>query len=86
MTNNNDNWKFQNYVRGSMLGLAVGVMAAYLYNRATEENLIVSGGERTSIGASDMIKVSLSILALVRQVTELGASSNTGNQGKSSSR
>ena len=76
MSDNNSNWKFETYVRGSVIGLMVGIIAAYLYTRATEENLLGDGGgERRSIGASDMVKISLSILSLVRQITDMGSSS-----------
>lgn len=77
MSNQNSNWKFQTYVRGSMIGLMVGIAAAYLYTRAAEENQLTDGIEDVApIGASDMVKVSLSILALVRQITELGGNSS----------
>lgn len=78
MSNRNDNWKFQTYVRGSLIGMAVGIVAAYLYTRAAEEYQLTDGKDKlTPIGASDMVKISLSILALVRQITELGSSASS---------
>lgn len=71
--NDNANWKVQTYVRGSVIGLLVGIAAAYLYTRAAEEN--AHHGQVTAVGAGDIVKVSLSILGLVRQITELGSSS-----------
>jgi hypothetical protein len=75
MSKRNDNWKTQTYIRGSLIGLIVGIIASYLYTRAAEEHQLMDGkNELTPIGASDMVKISLSILALVRQITELGSS------------
>ena len=79
--NENPNWKFETYVRGSIIGLMVGIVAAYLYTRAVEEN----NGQGISIGAGDMVKVSLTILGLVRQITELGSGSPNNNKKSSSS-
>lgn len=76
MSSNNNNWKFETYVRGSVIGLMVGIIAAYLYTRAAEENLLGDGEEHRTIGASDMVKISLTILGLVRQITDMGSSSS----------
>lgn len=66
-----NNRAMQTYVRGSLIGLAIGLLATYLYNRALEE----SGGnpDGPNVNAGDMVKVSLAVLALVRQITELGS-------------
>ncbi len=67
MSENNN--QMQSYVRGSLIGLTVGILAAYLYNRAVEE----SGSGDSKVNAGDIVKVSLAVLALVRQITELGS-------------
>ncbi len=67
---NSDGWKTQTYIRGGMIGLLVGVFAAYLYARAAEES--AAGNTPVRVGSSDLVKVSLGILGLVRQITELG--------------
>ncbi|PJF44728.1 MAG: hypothetical protein CUN55_02490 [Phototrophicales bacterium] len=66
----NESHKVQNYVRGSLIGLTVGLIAAYLYNRALQES---GNPEENKVNASDLVKVSLAVLALVRQITELGS-------------
>jgi hypothetical protein len=63
-------WKMQTYLRGGLIGLMVGLIAAHLYTRAAEE----TNGDKlpARVSASDLVKVSLAILGLVRQITELG--------------
>ncbi len=65
-----DDWKMTTYLKGGIIGLMVGIIAAHLYTRAAEE----SNGDNASasVRASDVVKVSLAILGLVRQITELG--------------
>ncbi len=72
-TNQND-WKTQMYIRGGLIGLLVGLIAAHLYTRASQE--ANEGTVRTPIAANDMVKVGLTILGLVRQITELGNTKN----------
>lgn len=66
----NESREVQNYVRGSIIGLAVGILAAYLYNRAIAES---GNPEEAKVNAGDIVKVSLAVLGLVRQITELGS-------------
>lgn len=64
--------KMQTYLRGGLVGLLVGLVAAHLYSRAADET--GNSPSTARIGSNDLIKVSLAILALVRQITELGGS------------
>lgn len=68
------NRKMQTYIRGGLLGLVVGLLAAHLYTRAAEETNASEGAVK--VGAMDIVKVSLAILTLVRQITELGTGNN----------
>ncbi len=66
-----DAWKFQAYVLGALLGLAVGLLAAHFFVRVSEE----SGQEGPArLKTMDALKLAISVLGLVRQVTDLGAS------------
>ena len=60
--------KSQIYVAGSIIGLAVGFLAAYFYNRAAEESENDDG-----LQATDFLKIALTLLGVVRQLTELGS-------------
>lgn len=55
------------YIRGSIAGLIIGLLAAYFYAKAADEN-----GNDKGISSSDFVKLGLAILGIVRQVTELG--------------
>ena len=73
MNDSNGDWKFQTYITGSLIGLVVGIIAAHLYTRAVEEN--AGGNSPDRLKANDMVKLGLSTLGLVRQITELGNTS-----------
>ena len=60
--------KSQTYFVGSLLGLAVGFLAAYFYVRAAEESDNAEG-----LKATDFVKIGLALLGLVRQITEMGS-------------
>ena len=57
------------YVVGGIVGLGIGLLAAYLFARASEEN----GNDDLHIGTIDMIKLAVAVLAIVRQVADLGS-------------
>lgn len=65
---NPTNPKAQTYVVGSLLGLAIGFLAAYFYVRAAEESENADG-----LQARDFISIGLALLGLVRQITEMGS-------------
>jgi len=57
------------YVVGGVLGLALGLLSAYLYLRAADEH----EKEPKQVKTMDAIKVAVALTALVRQITDLGA-------------
>lgn len=64
-------WKTQVYIIGAVVGLLLGLLSAYLYVRAARENSRVDRPKKVSTG--DAMKLSLSLLTLIRQIAELGA-------------
>jgi hypothetical protein len=52
-----------------VIGLAVGILAAYFYARAAEENPELRPAR---IKTMDAMKLAVALLAIVRQVTDLG--------------
>ncbi|NLX08697.1 MAG: hypothetical protein GXY36_03495 [Chloroflexi bacterium] len=62
-------WKTRTYVIGGVIGLAVGILAAYFYARAAEENPELRPAR---IKTMDAMKLAVALLAIVRQVTDLG--------------
>jgi hypothetical protein len=71
-TTPHNDWKPQVYLSGGLVGLLIGLMAAYFYARASEE----SAPDKPSparIKTMDALKLGVSLLALLRQITDLGA-------------
>lgn len=68
----NNNWKTTAYLAGGALGLLTGLAAAHLYARAAEGNNAV-GAVPAKIETADAFKLGLAVVALVRQISELGA-------------
>jgi hypothetical protein len=71
---NQSNWKTKNYMNGAMIGLAVGMLGAYLYNRAREEEAERGGGEPSKMQTGQLLSIALAILSLIRQIAESGKS------------
>ena len=68
---NNSNWKTPVYIIGAIIGTVVGLMSAYLYARSVDEtqpNHLPPG----TPGTGDIFKLALSVIALVRSVSDLG--------------
>ena len=63
-------WKTRTYVIGAALGLLLGLLSAYLFVRASQENM---KDEPKNIKTMDLMKMTLSVLALVRQIAEMGS-------------
>lgn len=66
------NWKTQVFTVSGITGVVVGLLAAYLYVRATEENGVSAPKQ---IKTMDMIGLAVTLLSIIRQITDLGASS-----------
>jgi hypothetical protein len=71
MNNSDGNWKTVTYALGAVLGLVMGLAAAHLYTRAAEEN--GEAGVPARIETGDAFKIGLAALALIRQISALGA-------------
>jgi len=56
-------------IAGGVLGLLIGLLAARLYWRAAEENQAADAGK---ISTMDGLRLAVALLAIVRQVTDLG--------------
>ena len=63
-------WKLRVYLLGGLIGLMIGLLAAYFYARVSEEN----GFEQPNrIKTMDALKLAVALLSVVRQITDLGA-------------
>lgn len=70
--NTGENWKNRSYIVGTMLGTLFGAIAAYLYNRAAEEDADLHGGHPVKIQTGQMLGLTLAALGIIRQIAELG--------------
>ena len=65
-------WKTQTYIVGALVGLGLGLLSAYFFARVSEEN----GHDGPSrIKTIDTLKLAVSVLGLLRQITDMGAGS-----------
>jgi hypothetical protein len=71
---NESNWKTRTYATGASVGLVLGMLAAYLFARAAEEEADRNGGKPEKIGTMQLISIGLATLTLIRQIAELGKS------------
>lgn len=69
--NDDDNRRTITYLAGAVLGLITGLAAAHMYTRAAEEN--GEAGVPARIDTGDAFKIGLAVLALVRQISAIGA-------------
>jgi len=69
----NGDWKPRVYVVGGAAGVIFGLLAAYFYARASEENML---DHPPRIKTMDAIKLGVALLALVREITDLGIDSS----------
>lgn len=69
----NPNWRMQTYVIGGIAGVLFGLLGAYMYARAAEEDVRQTGAP-ASPQTGELIGLGLAALAMVRQIAELGRS------------
>lgn len=65
------NWRTRSYIAGVSIGAAMGLLSAYLFNRAADES---EGDEAPRISTGALLGLLLSMMALIRQITEAGKS------------
>lgn len=68
--NTDDSWKMKAYAIGLIGGSLMGLLSAYLFNRAAEENR--EEGEAISVSTTTLIGLALSAMSLIRQIAESG--------------
>lgn len=68
--------KPQTFVLGGIAGAIFGLLAAYLYNRAAEEDAGQNGGQRKRVSTGELMGLGLAALAMIRQITEMGRPPN----------
>ncbi len=63
-------WRPKVYMLGGLIGVALGLLSAYLYVRAAEEQ----GGDPhpEPPGPGDAVRLGISLLSIVRTITEWG--------------
>lgn len=66
------NWKKQTYIIGGLVGLVLGLLTAYFFARVSEENGEVGASRLSTI---DTLKLAVSVLGIMRQITDMGAGS-----------
>lgn len=64
----------QRLVIGGVLGGLVGFLAAYFYARAAEDDVRQNGVQRNRVSTGELIGLGLAVLALLRQISEMGRS------------
>ena len=72
--NQTPNWRARIFIVGGAVGTLLGVVSAYLYARAVEEEAEKNRGEIKPIATRDMLGLSVALIGLIRIITELGSS------------
>ncbi len=70
----NSNWKNRMYINGLFVGGLIGLLGAYLYARAAEEDADRNGGLPNKLQTGQILSIALAILSLIRQIAESGKS------------
>lgn len=63
----NDNWKTKTLLIGAAVGLATGLIGAYILIQAADK-----ASTRPQISAGDGVKVGLGVMAVLRLLADLG--------------
>lgn len=64
-------WRTRAYVFGVLAGVIFGLLAAYMYIRAGEEE-VTRTGEPARVQTGELLGLGLAMLAIIRQVAEMG--------------
>ncbi len=71
---NNPKARPQRLIIGGIIGGLFGLLGAYFYSRAAEDDVRQNGVQRNQASTGEIIGLGLAILALLRQVSEMGRS------------
>lgn len=74
LSNNETDSRPQRLLTGGLVGGFFGLIAAYFYSRAIEDDVRQNGVQRNPISTGEIIGLGLALLALLRQVSEMGRS------------
>ena len=64
----------QRLIIGGIIGSLFGLLGAYFYSRAMEDDVRQNGAQRNPVSTGEIIGLGLAVLALLRQVSEMGRS------------
>ena len=64
----------QRLILGGIIGSLFGLLGAYFYSRAVEDDVRQNGTQRNPVSTGEIIGLGLAVLALLRQVSEMGRS------------
>jgi len=64
----------QRLIIGGIIGSLFGLLGAYFYSRAVEDDVRQNGSQRNPVSTGEIIGLGLAVLALLRQVSEMGRS------------
>ena len=64
----------QRLIVGGIIGSLFGLLGAYFYSRAVEDDVRQNGTQRNPVSTGEIIGLGLAVLALLRQVSEMGRS------------
>ena len=62
----------QRLIIGGIVGSLFGLIGAYFYSRAVEDDVRQNGTQRNPVSTGEIIGLGLAVLALLRQVSEMG--------------
>lgn len=74
MNQQNNKWKQKTYLNGTVAGALLGLVGAYLYARAAEEDVDRNGGQPNKLQTGQLLSILLAVLAVIRQIAESGKS------------
>lgn len=75
------NWRTQSYIVGAAAGLLFGLLSAYMFNRAASDYGSMPDGENR-IQTGEVLGLGLALLAIMRQVAEMGRGPEKAKKGR----